>query len=90
MKILIPSFYKDGKHMFHNRKLGVLRFSVADILELSHDSKISGHCLFLKTFSVLEKYHWIHKGSDVKRYIEGWTTCHQNKDHIGKKLIDLS
>ena len=61
---------------------------MSNVLQLAHDSKISGHFGFYKTLSRLKNFHWKHKSRDVKQYVQGCIVCQQKKDHQGKKFGD--
>lgn len=55
---IIHTFRNEVKRLMYANKLCVLRTIVSDVLQLAHDSKISGHSAFAKTLSKLAKYHW--------------------------------
>ena len=42
-------FKKDGERLYYNGKNFISRKSVSDVLQLAHDSKISGHFKIAKT-----------------------------------------
>ena len=85
---IIPLFCRERARLFYNGKLCVPRRSVSSILQMAHDSRISGHFKFLKTLARLEKFHWRHKARDVRKYVEGCMKCQQYKDSNQKKLTD--
>eukprot|EP00171_Calliarthron_tuberculosum_P016938 IDg16938t1 len=62
------------------------RKSVKSILQIAHDSRISGHFATAKTLSRLEKFHWPRKGKDVQRYIQGCDGCQRHKASNQKPL----
>ena len=94
---ILPMFRKDGERLleytklsivvdYYNVELCIARKSVSDVLQLVHDSKISGHFKFAKTLSRLSNFHWRHKSQDVRKYVEGCMKCQQFKDSNQKKL----
>ena len=85
---ILPMFTKNGGRLYYNGKLCIPRKSVSDVLQLEHDSKISGNFKFAKTLSRLSNFHWRHKSRDVRKYVEGCMKCQQFKDSNQKKLID--
>lgn len=87
---ILPMFRLDGKKLYYNQKLCVPRRSVSCIMQLAHDSKISGHFAFAKTLSRLANYHWRHKTRDVRNYVQGCIMCQQAKDSNKKKLTEPS
>ena len=85
---VLPMFSRNGQKLLYNGKVCVPRRSVSSVLQLAHDSKISGHFKFLKTLSRLEKFHWRHKTRDVRKYVDGCMKCQQYRDSNQKKLTD--
>lgn len=85
---LLPMFKWDGKRLLYGRKLCVPRRSVANILHMAHDSKLSGHFKFAKTMARLGNFHWRHKARDVRNYVDGCVVCQQYKDSNQKKITD--
>ncbi len=85
---LLPLFHRDGKKLLYQVNLCVTRKSVANVLQMAHDSKIAGHCGFAKMMSRLEKYHWKNKERDVKSYVQDCMACQQKKDHGSKRFTD--
>ena len=45
---ILPRFKKDGERLVFNGKLCISRKSVSDVLQLAHDSNISGHFKFAR------------------------------------------
>ena len=70
-RCMLPMFRKDGERLYYSGKLCRPRKSVSDVLQLAHDSKISGRFKFAKTLSRLNNFHWRHKSRDVRKYVEG-------------------
>eukprot|EP00737_Agarophyton_chilense_P003919 gb/GEZJ01004734.1/.p1 GENE.gb/GEZJ01004734.1/~~gb/GEZJ01004734.1/.p1 ORF type:complete len:294 (-),score=32.76 gb/GEZJ01004734.1/:75-956(-) len=87
---ILPMFSQDGLKLKYAGKLCVPRNSVSNVLQLAHDSKISGHFGFSKTLSRLDNYYWKHKSRDVKSYVQGCLKCQQYKDSRQKKLTEPS
>ncbi len=85
---LTPHFELRDKKLFYNQKLCVSRKSVKDILELPHDSSISGHFGFDKTLERLHNYHWKSERRDVHEYCSGFQNCQTAEDGQHKKLGD--
>lgn len=85
---LLPSFKFVGKRLLYMNKVCVPRKCVSTILDIAHDSRISGHFKFAKTMSRLSNFHWRHKTRDVKKYVDGCLRCQQFKDSNQKKLTE--
>ena len=85
---ILPMFRKDGERLYYHGKLCIPRKSVPDVLQLAHDSEISGHFKFAKTLPKLSNFHWRHNSRDFRKYVEGCMKCHQFKDSDQKKLTD--
>ena len=85
---ILPMLKNDGERLYYNVKLCIPCKSVSDVLQLAHDSKISGHFKFAETLSRLSKFHWRHKSRDVRKYVEGCMKCQQFNESNQKKLTD--
>ena len=85
---ILPMFTKNGERLYYNGNLCIPRQSVSDVLQLAHDSKISGHFKFAKTMSRLNNFHWRHNSRDVRKYVEGCMKCQHFKDFNQEKLTD--
>ena len=88
LKNILPLFERDNKKMYYHGLLCVRRKSVSILLQMAHDSKISGNFALVKTLSRLKRYHWRHKMLDVRNYIRGCIRCQQYKDSNQKKLSE--
>lgn len=58
---LLPLFELQSENLFYKDKLCVPRSYVKDILEIAHDSCVSGHFAFSKTLKRLQGFHWPNK-----------------------------
>ena len=84
----VPIFEFKNKKLLYNRKLCVPRSSISKVLQIAHDSKISGHFKYAKTLARLDNFYWKHKARDVKKYVDGCVICQQYKDRNQKKLSE--
>jgi len=69
--------YKEGKvYVPKDEKLR------AEIIGLHHDTPIGGHEGQWKTVElVIRNFWWPGVTKEVKRYVEGYNACQQNKNH---------
>ena len=85
---ILPLFERENKTLYYHGLLCVPRKSVSNLLQMAHDSKISGSFALGKTLSRLKRYHWRHKVRDVRNYIRGCIRCQQYKDSTQKKFSE--
>ena len=83
---LAPLFEWKDNRLWYESKLCVPRRNVREILQLAHDSTITGHFGFEKTMNRLEQFHWKHKSRDVRLYCQGCIVCQQQKDGRTKQI----
>ena len=88
LKKILPLLERENKKLYYHGLLYVPRKSVSNLLQMAHDSKISGHFALGKTLSRLKRYHWRHKVRDVRNYIRGCIRCQQYNDSTQKKLSE--
>lgn len=82
MDQILPMFKKDGSKLMYHGMLCVPRKYVSTILQIAHDSKVSGHFAFSKTSSRLGNYHLKQKSREFNNYVQGYMKCQQYKSPI--------
>lgn len=87
LEVMLPSFSQNGWRLLCKGKLCVLSKYRRQILDMAHDSKVAGHFAFSKTLARLAEFHRKHKTKGVKQYLEGCSTCQQQKEYIGQILM---
>lgn len=83
---LLPNFHLQNGILYYKNLICVPRRILKELLQLAHDSSISGHFGAGKTLERLSKYHWKGKARDAKKYCEGCLICQQQKDSREKRF----
>lgn len=83
---LLPNFHLQNGILYYKNLICVPRRILKELLQLAHDSSISGHFGAGKTLERLSKYHWKGKTRDAKKYCEGCLICQQQKDSREKRF----
>ena len=78
-------YYEDQVYILPNKKLQ------EQLLNNNYDAPIAGHPRVFKTYKLINWYYWwLSQLKDIKTYIEGCSTCQQNKASRQKKATPLN
>lgn len=72
--------------LYYQGKLSVTRRNINDILQLAHDSPVSGHFSHAKTLERLHRRYWRQKTKNMEAYFVWCLTCQMSQDGRTKPL----